>query len=306
MTRAEDRVLEGMTRHGCAARIVKACRAANLRGDILELGTENAVDKEFYKERLGSFDFKIPDDAHSLIVVAVPRPQSQAIFSFGGQTLALILPPTYVAYDRTRKWVENTLSDHLRPDGYSVKRALLPLKLLAAQSGLCHYGRNNICYVDGMGSFFELVACFSDMPCEDDHWQKPEMMPTCENCQACRSNCPTGAISNDRFLLRAERCLVYHNEKNGSIPFPKWIDHSWHNCLVGCMRCQSVCPQDKKFMNWIVEKEEFSEEETILLLNETSKDRLPEKTAQKLANLDLLEDVGVLPRNLRVFLSRVD
>jgi len=215
--------------------------------------------------------------------------------TWNGETLALILPPTYVGYDETRKWVEDLLAEILRTKGYRVVRPSLPLKLLAVRSGLGWYGRNNICYVPGMGSFLQLVSVYSDLPCQKDSWREAQMMPSCQNCYACRLSCPTGAISSDRFLLRAERCIVFHNERRGHIPFPGWIDSSWHNCLLGCLHCQLVCPQNRDFWDWIGNKEEFSQEEITLLLEGAPRDRLPAATIRKLEHLDLIQDLDVLP-----------
>lgn len=67
------------------------------------------------------------------------------------------------------------------------------------------------------------------------------------------------------------------------------------------MRCQLACPLNKQFMGWIGEEEEFSEEETVLLLDGAPRDRLPEDTIKKLLHLDILDDLGILPRNLGVF-----
>lgn len=130
------------------------------------------------------------------------------------------------------------------------------------------------------------------------------MMKRCQRCEACHRNCPTGAISSDRFLLHTERCIVFHNEKKGDIPFPAWMDPSWHNCLYGCLHCQKVCPEDKKFMQWIEEKEEFMEEENALLLEGASHGRLSAETIKKLENLDLIESLNSLPRNLGVFFTK--
>jgi len=157
-----------------------------------------------------------------------------------------------------------------------------------------------------MGSFFQLVAVYSDMPCREDTWREARMMKQCENCQACQRSCPTGAISSDRFLLHAERCIAFLNERKGDVPFPSWMDPSWHNCLYGCLHCQRVCPEDRRFLNWVVEKEEFSPDETELLLKGQSLDHLPSATLEKLKNLDLAdpESLDNLPRNLRVFFNR--
>jgi len=263
-------------------------------------------DGEFYRTRLSFFDFRNPEtlpNAKSIIVAAVPRPQAQATFTSREKKRSLILPPTYAAYNSTTDHVAEILNEALRKKGYATAKTLLPLKLLAVRSGLAEYGRNNITYVSGFGSFHQLVAVFSDLPCKQNNWQEPRMMKQCENCQACLRSCPTGAISSDRFLLRAERCIVFHNEKKGSIPFPDWIKPSWHNCIYGCMHCQKACPEDKPFLNWIGEKEEFSQEETELILKGSLADKLTEATIQKLKTLDLADPDSLdnLPRNLRVF-----
>jgi epoxyqueuosine reductase len=181
---------------------------------------------------------------------------------------------------------------------------MLPLKQLAVRSGLGQYGRNNICYVSGIGSFLQLVAVYSDLPCEKDDWREPVMMENCRGCELCRRACPTGAIPSDRFLLRGERCIVFHNEKKGDIPFPKWMDASWHNCVVGCMHCQRVCPLNKDFLGWFEEEEEFSEEETALLLEGIPPDKLQGTTRRKLEHLSLLDYLENLPRNLGVFFKK--
>jgi epoxyqueuosine reductase len=302
-----EELLLHLADRGYEGRIISVEHVHDLQEEIEGRYRQGLLDREFFQERLGFFDFQMPADlreAESLIVIAVPRPQSQAVFSWNGESRALIIPPTYVANEKTRKGIEQLVAGFLATEGYRVARTALPLKLLAVRSGLGSYGRNNICYVPGMGSFLQLVAFYSDLPCQKDDWQEAQMMKSCQNCYACRQNCPTGAIPNDRFLLRAERCIVFHNEKEGDIPFPVWIDLSSHNCLVGCMHCQRVCPQNRKFLQWIEEKEEFSQEETVLLLEGVSRDRLPAETVRKLEYLDLIEDIDTLPRNLGVFFGK--
>lgn len=302
-----EELLLHLADRGYEGRIISVDHIRDLQKEIEGRYRQGSLDRDFFRERLGFFDFRIPTDlqeAESLIVIAVPRPQSQATFTWNGESRALVIPPTYVAYERTRKGIEQFVAGFLATKGYRVARTALPLKLLAVHSGLGAYGRNNICYVPSMGSFLQLVGFYSDLPCRKDNWQEEQMMKSCQNCYACRQNCPTGAIPDDRFLLRAERCIVFHNERKGDIPFPAWIDLSSHNCLVGCLHCQRVCPQNRKFLQWIEEKEEFSQEETVLLLKGVPRDRLPAETVRKLERLDLIEDMGTLPRNLGVFFGK--
>jgi epoxyqueuosine reductase len=292
---------------GFQARIVSASHLHELQKEVESLRSHGLLESQFFQDRLAWFNFQTPENlpkTRSLIIVAVPRPQTRAIFNWNGQRRPLIIPPTYTADNDIPKEVGNFLAGILEEKGYSSTATALPLKLLAARSGLVQYGRNNIGYVSGLGSFLQLVAVYSDLPCEKDSWQEATMMKSCEGCELCRRACPTGAISSDRFLLRAERCIVYHNEKKGDVPFPEWMKTSWHNCIVGCMHCQRVCPQNKEVIQWMGEEEEFSEEETTLLLEGVAYDKLPATTLRKLERLSLVDYFDSLPRNLWVFFKK--
>jgi epoxyqueuosine reductase len=307
MGRFVDNLFLRLRERGFQARIVSVSHLDQLQKEIEILRSHALLDSQFYQDRLARFNFQVPEDlpeTQSLIVVAVPRPQTRATFGWNGQRRPLILPPTYTAYDTITEQVENLLAKILGEKSYTSTGTSLPLKLLAARSGLGQYGRNNICYVSGMGSFLQLVAVFSDVPCEEDSWQEAAMMKSCEECDLCRRACPTGAISSDRFLLRAERCIVYHNEKGSDAPFPEWMATSWHNCIVGCMHCQRICPQNKEVIRWTGEEEEFSEGETALLLEGVSRDKLPATTLRKLERLSLLDYLDSLPRNLGIFFKK--
>lgn len=307
MNKSIEKLLLQLAERHCAMVVTSTRHLSELQEEVEGKLKQDLLNEDFFQERLAWFEFKIPEtlpEAQTLIVVAVPRPQSQAIFTWNGKRQALILPPTYTAYDETTKKVQVLLEEILGRDGYRVASSALPLKLLSVRSGLAEYGRNNISYVPGMGSFFQLVAVYSDMPCERDQWREAKMMKSCQECQLCRQACPTGAIPSDRFLLRAERCIVYHNERKGNIPFPEWMDPAWHNCVVGCLHCQRVCPHNRNFLQWIGEKEEFTEKETELLLEGTSKDRLTTEMLRKLGNLSLIDYLDNLPRNLSVFFRK--
>jgi len=307
MKQPTEKLFLDLAQRGYKGRIVSIRHLQDLQEEIEGHRGRGLFDEEFYQEYLSWFEFKVPESlpgARSLIIIAVPSPQSQAIFKWNGESRALIIPPTYVRYKETTKMVEDYLRSILSPEGYNVASARLPLKLLAVRSGLGQYGKNNICYVPGMGSFLQLVAVYSDLPCQEDTWQDAQVMKRCQSCDACRSKCPTGAIPSDRFLLRAERCIPFHNEKQGDVPFPAWMDLSWHNCVIGCLQCQRVCPEDRDFLGWVEGKEEFSEEETSLLLKGVEIDKLPATTVEKLKRLDLIRQFETLPRNLGVFFKK--
>jgi epoxyqueuosine reductase len=183
-----------------------------------------------------------------------------------------------------------------------VTRAVLPFKLLAIRSGLGKYGKNNICYVDGMGSFVRLEAFYTNYRFPSDDWQEKKMMERCAGCSLCQQNCPTHCIPSDRFLIHADHCLTYLNENEGE--FPAWVNPSSHNALVGCMRCQIVCPENKQFLHLKEQPIAFTEEETTLLLQKTSREQIPQTLAKKLVSLDIDEYYSVLGRNLSVLVHK--
>lgn len=179
-----------------------------------------------------------------------------------------------------------------------------PQKRLAVRSGLAEYGRNNIVYAEGMGSFIGLGTYKSDMPCNDGEfiWREVKNMDLCNHCRLCIDNCPTKAILPERFLIDNERCLTAVNEA-GTEPFPDWIPKTAHHRLTGCLRCQEICPKNCDILNNINETVEFSEEETSLLLAGTPVANLPESLADKVRKYDMEHYYGSIPRNLKAMLE---
>lgn len=297
-----DELYTRLGERGYRCRITSVQHLKDLCEEINARNNQGLLDRDFYRKQLTFFSFKLPEnlpEAKSLIVVTVPQPQIQVIFNWKGKAQPLILPPTYLHYPN--RMVQDLLSDILEQQGYHATPSLLPEKLLAARAGLCFYGKNNVCYAPGMGSFHRPMAFYSDLPPLEDNWQESIMLEDCENCSACVNACPTGAIIPDRFLIRAERCLTFVNESPGD--FPDWLNPSWNECLVGCLRCQRVCPQNRDFLDWIQPGAEFSEEETASLLNGVPFEKLPAETVKKLERLDMMGYHDVLPRNLRVLLK---
>ena len=302
-----ERITSQLKADGYYSQAVSIGHIKDLQNEIVGRKEEHLFDTDFYKERLIHFSFQVPDtlkEAKSLIVVAIPSAQTPLKFHWAGTTIKLVLPPTYRGYNQTIQKIEENLGKLLAPEGFRVVPARLPQKLLAVHSGLAEYGRNNITYISGLGSFYQPTVFFSDMPVEEDCWLEPRMMARCESCKACLIKCPTGAIAEDRFLLHAERCLVFHNERSASQPFPDWIKQGAHNSIMGCMLCQQFCPEDRPFLDWFEGGEEFNEEETTMLLSGIEKKLLPGITREKLERLELLDDLEKLPRNLGILLRR--
>ena len=298
---------EKLEAKGYKGKIVSAKHIPELQRAIKKLYEQKLLDPDFYEEYKDYFDFQ-PEaefgEIKSLFIISVPQPQYKVIFHWNNQEIPLIVPPTYLHGRAIIDKIRAFLTEILKPSGYNVEFARVPQKTLAVRVGLAEYGRNNITYVSGMGSFHRLSTFYSDFPYDQEEWQEPRMMDLCKECSACVQKCPTGAIPTDRFLLRVERCLTFHNEHPADVLFPDWIDPSWHNCLVGCMHCQKVCPANKKVVNWVEPGPTFNEEETKLLLSGKSLDELPEETRKKVEKHDLANYLFVYPRNLSAILNR--
>ena len=153
-------------------------------------------------------------------MVTAPQPQFRFILTWRSEPLPVTVPPTYLFNRETGTKIGELLARLLEPTGYHLATAILPEKLLAGSSGLAAYGKNNVTYVPGMGSFHRPTAFYTDLPCSDDPWRAPAMMDRCQKCTACLHACPSGAIVPDRFLVHAEWCITFHNEKPGRVPFP--------------------------------------------------------------------------------------
>ena len=256
--------------------------------------------KDYFK-----FDYRkeLPD-ARSVILVAVPSPKVRLVLAYRGKEVTVYVPPTYLDFSKAKERISKVLEEVLEPSALKFAFASLPLKLLAVRSGLAQYGRNNITYAGRRGSFVRLMACLSDLPIEDRDWSELKPMDRCEDCTACQRICPTGAIASDRFMVHAERCLTYLNERERT-PFPDWISSGRHNALVGCLECQRVCPANKGIWTKVEDGGRFSEAETDELLSAKDLQELSPELKEKLKvkNLDSL--FSVLSRNMGVLLEQV-
>jgi epoxyqueuosine reductase len=298
-------LLAGLSARGCAFRVVSVRRLTELKREIETRHHRGLFDEDFYREWVSGFDSSPPESmpqARSIILVAVQERKKQITFTWNGREHPLLIPPTYFEAP-TRARLQRLLSELLRTRGYGVSPASLPKKLLAVRSGLAEYGKNNLSYIPGMGSAFGLEAFYSELPPEADPWGETRFMERCGSCSECRRRCPTGAIPAEGFLIRAERCLSLHNEQPSSTPFPSWIDPSWHNCLIGCLRCQEACPANRGYLDQVDESLRVSESDTRRLLQTRSARRLPVRLRRTFERSDLLELLEVLPRNLRVLIA---
>ncbi len=277
------------------------------RDDVLFRRRSGEFDAAFFEANLASFaadDTPSWEGPATVVVVAMPRPAHSVAFTIGGRSVESVFPPTYVRYQPLFEEVRQDLQQHGLP-GARVERVRVPLKPLAARLGLVRYGRNNVTYATGPGSYFQLFGYLTDaaLPLPAG-WRprEPELLPECEGCLVCTAACPTGAIGADRVLLHGERCLTFINESPGA--WPRWIPPSAHNCLLGCLLCQRLCPANHDLpleRTGVV----FTAEETNALLGADGKHEGSawDGIRAKLEQLGQPNQELVLARNLRALLA---
>jgi len=297
-----------------------------VRRKLMERKAAGAFDPAFFEGSLAGFRFldgvALPGPV-AVVMVAVPSPIHTVPLSIGGRAVEALIPPTYVRYRSTFTDVLADLKDRVLPPDAAAEVPKVPLKSLAAHMGLVVYGRNNITYVPGLGSGHQLcgfVIGGTDGSLDESGTgpAAETVMDRCANCRACLEVCPTGAIREDRFLISAERCFTYLSESRR--PMPDWARPPRTLCLIGCMACQEVCPENRGRLRKAPSGVELTEEETAAVLEAGRKPAAGEAGAKppasecqspalasalsKFERLGLTDDLEVMGRNLDVFIRR--
>jgi epoxyqueuosine reductase len=280
-----------------------------LQEDIDRLERAKLLSNEkLFRDILNGMRFTLPadfPDARSVIILAVISKPMLVNFHLNGEKHEVILPHQYYDDGLTAAMLLDEVRTNILPAGdHRLERGEnLHLKLLAVRSGLGRYGRNNIFYAGGLGSFLALHAFLTDCSFDEDNWHELAMLDQCEKCRICRNQCPTGAIRDDRFLIDVSRCITLYSENGGD--FPGWVPANAYNALIGCMRCQGTCPENRQVLNFIGRFDDISENETRQFLSGDANETTLESIGRKLKVEHLFktrEGYQLLRRNLSVLL----
>jgi epoxyqueuosine reductase len=298
-------VLAALADAGWTARVVAAERLEELRRRVAGTLASGELPGETAGHLASEVAFAVPAElpaVRSVVVGATARPLTRATLTVDGEPHEAVVPPHYAGYYTVPRGLTTALGKALAPTGHAAAGFEPPLKTLAACSGLARYGRNNIAYVPGLGSYLLLAACASDAPPPlDASWNEPVLLDRCERCSACQRACPSEAIRADRFLLQTDRCLTTVNEDEA--PFPDWVDPAWHHCVVGCLRCQQSCPENATVDLRVAPAEVFDAAETAAILAGTPDGEYAPETREKLRRCGLDYSPALIARNLRALIG---
>jgi len=293
-------------------RVLSVNRLPQLRSDIEELKASGKLSSnETFLSYIENKVYELPEnfsDAESLVVMAVFTPIARVRFQYNGTTHELVIPHQYYHSGVTRAQLEATIREKItKEENCRVEMAHgdVFMKQVAVRSGLGKYGRNNLCYVEGMGSLITLHAFWTDYQFDSYDWTELQMMEECKTCRLCLHQCPTNAIREDYFVIDAGRCLSLYNEVVGD--FPNWIPKSAHNALMGCMRCQEKCKANRNSLQKSIHLQEVTENETLAVLKGEFNEHLSEALSSKLNKFTPATSIEYFPiftRNLSVLLQR--
>jgi epoxyqueuosine reductase len=291
-------------------RVLNVKHLQALQDKIDKLNQEGKISKhETLQYYIGKFSFQIPENFHeakSVIVLALEKKLVKVNFLHKGEKHEVMIPPNYCQSGVTNEEINNfVLTEIIKEKGYRVEQTRsLHLKFLAVSSGLGKYGRNNICYVDELGSFPDLFAIFTDYDFPEYSFEEAKMLDRCEKCSVCINKCPTQCISQENFIINVDNCIPLYNEIKGE--FPDFIKAEYHNALIGCMRCQMYCPVNREVMKNVQRYDDIPEAQTNAILEGKDGDKLISSLGPilKFINSETAEYyLPVFKRNLEVLLK---
>jgi len=302
---AQD-IRDWFSTRGLRAAVIGLGNLFAVRDRLEGLRADGFLDAVFFKANLAGFRYlegSSIEKPRSLILAAAPRPAHSLAFKMPDRDLELILPPTYLDYSPFSARIQAALFADLGLSLSDIHLLHAPLKSLSAAAGLIRYGRNNIGYIPGWGSYLQLIGFVSRFNLETEPVSlriEDRMLDACQGCDLCRRACPTGAISDSRFLLSAERCFTLFSESLELDPRPLLPPR--HECLIGCLRCQKVCPENKGLLKREATGVVFNRAETEAMLYDPDEHetRLWEGIRSKFSSLGLSEDARLFSRNLRL------
>jgi len=290
--------------HGDRLQIISVEHLADLQKELEDFKKSDELNgfQQWIVENLYQYDIpKTEYEVRSIILLAVHRPFCAKVeLSYQGQ-----IYKTRSLVHAQHQEAKSYLTQALNLQGYhAYEVGNLSMKRLAVQSGLAVYGRNNITYVEDLGSNLSYLTFFSDAPCEVDEWRKVCHAEICNTCNHCVEQCPTGAIRKDRFLIDNQRCLSCLNESGGE--FPDWLPEDVHHTLYDCLRCQEKCPLNDPAYKDVIGPICFSEEETTKLLDGKRLEDFSEEFKIKAEQIGLFDWPEGLPRNIRAIMKAQD
>lgn len=281
-------------------RIIEIDRISDIKEEVHNHQSEHLQLDNYNYYADTSYDFSILDNSSvkSIFITATPSPFY--ILRIEG-SIDLRIPPIYGNRSKIVNESKRITESLFTQFGYHTYSVYLPKKLIAVHCGLASYGNNGITYIKDFGSYFRLTMFASDYECSDKSvWNDISLMKSCQKCGKCIQICPVAALEKGSAWVNTNKCITRYNEQPGD--FPEWIQGNYHNSLVGCSKCQEICPQNYKKSKEIVIS--VSNEMINQIMDVNSYDELNQNTRELLNELSIERYFQVLKRNIKMLIEK--
>ena len=128
----------------------------------------------------------------------------------------------------------------LREQGIRAERSETPYREQLASYGIGSRMDNQLLFIEPYGTYFNLQGAVLSLPDPVAYDTPREPKEVCDHCGLCQTVC-FGAIKGD-YAFDWTRCI--HTYMEGD-PIPQEA-MEWLPSLLGCMRCQAICPKNPK------------------------------------------------------------
>ncbi len=145
----------------------------------------------------------------------------------------------YIASNRAYHAMKRLLAA-LNENGVRAERAETPYREQIASYGVGSRMDNQLLFLEPYGTYFGLQGAMLALPEPVPYTPRRNPKEICDHCGLCQQVC-FGAIKGD-YAFDWTRCV--HSYMEGD-PIPQDA-MEWLPSLLGCMRCQAVCPKNPK------------------------------------------------------------
>lgn len=128
----------------------------------------------------------------------------------------------------------------LNESGFRAEHAETPYREQLLSCGIGSVMDNQLLYLEPYGTYIHLQGAMLRLPEPVEYQPKREPKEICDHCGLCKTVC-FGAI-RDGCAFDWTRCV--HTYLEGD-PIPQDA-MEWLPALLGCMRCQQICPKNPK------------------------------------------------------------
>ncbi|NLI53014.1 MAG: 4Fe-4S dicluster domain-containing protein [Clostridiales bacterium] len=132
--------------------------------------------------------------------------------------------------------VAGKLIRRLEESGVRAVRAEVPVAELLSRNGYGTLLKSGLTWLPGYGTRFYVTTLAAELTNPEYAPLRAPQPARCATCHACERACPSGAIDQSGYAY--QKCARAYMCGG---PMDRWVMDAM-DCMLGCERCQTVCP----------------------------------------------------------------